>query len=280
MLPFHPAADIFPLMEGKDFADLKADIAAYGLREPIWTHRERILDGRNRARACEELGVEPESREWDGNGSLVAFVLSLNRHRRHLTSSQLAAVAVDMLPLLEAEARERQKEAGQQHGRGRGRKVPVKVPGAKRDDGEARKQAAQLAGMNTRYVSMAKKLKEKAPDLFERVKQGAIDLTQARRCQLGEEKLKKLAAHVNQIPPGREVYFQQKRSWSDANRERLKAELEEEPEFKERLARKAALWEKAKQLEEETRQARKAAWDADSEYRTALREEMTRRHGP
>jgi hypothetical protein len=72
----------------------------------------KIIDGRNRYRACRELGIEPKIQIWDGKGSLVEFVVSLNLHRRHLDSGQRAAVAVEILPLLEAEAKERQRAAG------------------------------------------------------------------------------------------------------------------------------------------------------------------------
>jgi hypothetical protein len=111
-LPFHKVAELFPLMEGEAYDLLKADIAAHGQREPIWTLDGKIIDGRNRYRACKALGIEPKAQEWDGNGSLVEFVVSLNLHRRHLDSGQRAAVAVEMLPLLKAEAKERQRASG------------------------------------------------------------------------------------------------------------------------------------------------------------------------
>lgn len=54
----------------------------------------------------------------NGEGSLVAFVVSLNLHRRHLSSSQKAACSLDALPFFEAEAKKKQRLAGEQHGRG------------------------------------------------------------------------------------------------------------------------------------------------------------------
>lgn len=91
----HPVADIFPMMSDAELLDLVEDVRSHGLREPIWLHRDgRIIDGRNRAIACQQLGIEPETRVFEGDDSeLVAFVVSLNLHRRHLTESQRAMVA-------------------------------------------------------------------------------------------------------------------------------------------------------------------------------------------
>lgn len=95
---YHPVAEIFPLMSGPAFDELVADIGEHGLREPIWLHQDgRIIDGRNRYRACLAVGVDPAFRTYDGtDDEMVPFVVSLNLHRRHLSESQRALVAANI----------------------------------------------------------------------------------------------------------------------------------------------------------------------------------------
>ncbi len=80
---FHPAANIFPLMQGEAFESLVADIRAHGQHEPISLFNGKIIDGRNRYRACLEAGVEPKFRQYEGTEEwLVQFILSANLERR------------------------------------------------------------------------------------------------------------------------------------------------------------------------------------------------------
>ena len=58
-LAFHPLADVLPLIEGSEFAELVVSIKQNGLRDPITMLGEMILDGRNRYLACLEAGIEP-----------------------------------------------------------------------------------------------------------------------------------------------------------------------------------------------------------------------------
>ena len=173
-MDFHPVANIFPLMSGDDYAALVSDIAEHGQLEPIWLHTDgRIIDGRNRYRACCDLGIAPEYKTWDGKGSLIAFVVSLNLHRRHLTSSQRAVIALDVLPMLEAEARERLVRTG---GAPAGKeKIPYP------EQGQARDHAAAIVGVNARYVSDAKAIAQEAPDLLEEIRAGGTTITAAKR---------------------------------------------------------------------------------------------------
>ncbi len=99
----HEIARLFPPMTAVEFEAFKANIAEHGLREPIWTYRGKIIDGRNRYLACTELGIAPVYREWNGEGSLLEFVLSLNLHRRHLDQSQRAMVAARIASMRQGE---------------------------------------------------------------------------------------------------------------------------------------------------------------------------------
>ena len=91
----HPAANLFPHLVGEQFDELLADIQVHGVREAGWLDQNGwILDGRNRERACRQLGVEMPWRVCGGaSDTEVDFIISLNLHRRHLTDDQRAAIA-------------------------------------------------------------------------------------------------------------------------------------------------------------------------------------------
>lgn len=104
-LEIHPLAAIFPPMSEKEFEKFVADIEIKGVIDPLWTHEGKVIDGRNRLLACQRLGITPTTREWDGKGSLLEFIISLNLRRRHLKERQRAMIAARMKPALEDEAR-------------------------------------------------------------------------------------------------------------------------------------------------------------------------------
>jgi len=183
---FHEVSKLFPLLEGKAFDELVQDIKNNGLLEPIWLHEEKIVDGRNRYRACKVAGVEPRFRVWNGKGSLVSFVVSLNLRRRHLTQSQVACVGVDALPFYEKEAKERMKHEGDTYG-----KIAIGDLGAARDF------AANDFHVAARYISDAKMVKQASPEEFEEVKAGNKKLSQVTR-QLKKEKQ---LQHLHELQP-------------------------------------------------------------------------------
>jgi hypothetical protein len=91
----HPACAVWPDMQPEALQELADDIALNGLHEPLTLAPDgRLLDGRNRALACELVGVEPSTVVYDGDPAL--FSLSKNKHRRHMTQDQIALVAATL----------------------------------------------------------------------------------------------------------------------------------------------------------------------------------------
>jgi hypothetical protein len=181
-MDFHPLSELFPLMYGREFDELVADITVNGLREPIVIFDGQILDGRNRWRACEQVneerdrvGLPPVSvptEDYIGDDAL-GFVLSLNLRRRHLNAGQLAALSLEIEELQAAKAKERR--AATQFGA-----VPANLPEPE-ECGEASEKAAAVVGCSPRQVRKAKKLKRERPDLLAKVESGEVSLHAAER---------------------------------------------------------------------------------------------------
>jgi N6-adenosine-specific RNA methylase IME4 len=172
-LPVHPAAKLFPLIEGDEFAALASDIQKHGLQHPIVLVRDKehgvcVLDGRNRLRACKKAGVTP-THEWYGKDDPVGYVVSTNIARRHLTPSQLARLGADVEELYAKEAAQKQRQEGAKQAKrgkegGRGKKKTPSGQLAQRGLSEtdrAREKAAKQTGASGRSIQRAKKVKEK-----------------------------------------------------------------------------------------------------------------------
>lgn len=99
-MAFHPLADILPMPSERDFRALVDDIRKNGFRDTcaIMRYQGLILDGRSRYLACQELGVTPSFIEFTGSDP-IAFVVSANLNRRHLTPAQRALAAAQLADL-------------------------------------------------------------------------------------------------------------------------------------------------------------------------------------
>ena len=141
----HPAAELFPMLRGDEMRALVDDIRANGLREPLWRDKDGVLlDGRNRLAACRDAGVEPRWQTYTGDDP-VGFIVSLNIHRRHLDDGQRSMIAADLLPMYAAQAKERQRQAGRDHGENHPKQeVPANFP---EPLGDARDQGSAVAAM-------------------------------------------------------------------------------------------------------------------------------------
>lgn len=214
----HPAADLFPMVDGEELAALCADVKERGLQQPIivW-HDGSLIDGRNRLIACYRTHQEVVLETYDGDDP-VQFSLSANLHRRHLNQGQKAMVALKVEELFAAEAKKRQGQRTDLAPKTQDiaedivavlpqcsippstassdKPAPQLLPGQRAvvalelqkqlqppapPAPKARDQAAAVVGASGRSVQMAKAVTKAAPDLAEKVERGAIPLHRAYR---------------------------------------------------------------------------------------------------
>lgn len=103
-MDWHPYAERFELLQGPEFEALKASIKAGGGPQERITYRtvggrRQGLDGRNRWRACEDLGIKPPLQEifgLDTEEKVVDYIDAKNVHRRHLSPEWRAARVAEL----------------------------------------------------------------------------------------------------------------------------------------------------------------------------------------
>ncbi len=92
----HPVAAMFPEFPPEEYANLRADIEANGVRFPVVVCGGWLVDGRTRLRACRDLDLEPPVQELDEGTDVVEWIVSANVRRRHLSTSQRAVLAAQL----------------------------------------------------------------------------------------------------------------------------------------------------------------------------------------
>jgi len=189
----HGAALTLPPMKQSEMDALKQSIVSQGQLFAAVILDGKLLDGRNRQEAIRQLVSEKKLApttellvvEWyaetkHGRKSVAEFVKGANVDRRHLNESQRAMVAARLLPMLRAEAKERQRQAARDTNTQRksGKRPAKKAPS---------KSAAQIASdssgykVSSRTVERAEFVTKTDPALAKQVFAGELTVKQAER---------------------------------------------------------------------------------------------------
>jgi N6-adenosine-specific RNA methylase IME4 len=211
-LAFHPYANLFPLIEGQEFYELAEDIRLAGLRDRIdliWVGKDlQILDGRNRYRALVWLVTAGETlgagwgnmaggrlsadylADYDNlfiyvigdeetDGDPLAYVLSKNLNRRHLTESQRAIVAGRLANMRQGERTDLEPSANL-------RKVSTA-------------SAAERLNISGRTAAAGRKVVQSAlPEVTEAVEQGRLKVSVAE--EIAAEPAERQAEILKNLP--------------------------------------------------------------------------------
>ena len=152
----HPLSAAFPAMTDTEFAELRADIAANGLRMPITLYEDQVLDGWHRYCACSQIGTDPRYEKFKGGWhDAVKFVVGANVMRRHLSSGERADAAAVIANIPPTQSR-------------------IGLP-VRRSELVSQAQAAELFGVSVAAVQNAKTVADSGDEeLKAKVKSGEI----------------------------------------------------------------------------------------------------------
>lgn len=178
----HPLADVFPLLDGPAYQELKERISRNGLIHPVTMYEGMILDGRNRKRACQELGIPAAERQFTGDDP-AAYVWDENAARRQLTPSQIAMAAQALETL-----------GWGQRGDYTNAETPAGASAAL-----TREEIARRTGASTTGMDRAKRVRTRGvPEVVAAVESGVLPLTTAERVVA---KPKEEQAKIMALPP-------------------------------------------------------------------------------
>ena len=191
----HPICLLIPSADEDELQDLTDDIRAHGLIDPIVLFEGMILDGRNRAAACERAGVAPRYVHFEGGREdALIFVVSHNIKRRHLTKQGVAdaLVAAEDFNLHYGLA---EPAPGKEAADAPEADPVIKITEPKTSSS---RRLAEAAGgvVSHAMIAATRKVKEKGePELQEAVKRGRIGVQDAARAaDLPPEQQKAIAA--------------------------------------------------------------------------------------
>lgn len=193
-LELHSEAGMIPEMDQLEYDQFLTDVRERGVVVPLEVipGTKTIIDGRTRLRAAKDAGLTsvPVVHAVMGDESPALYMLRAAAMRRHLSSSQRAALALEIRDRKSVEAKERQRQSGGDRKSSLARIGFGNISGTDSDSrlsgpavglGEARAQAAVEAGTNPHYVSDAAKIKKQDPRLFEKVKAGKVSIPEAKK---------------------------------------------------------------------------------------------------
>lgn len=173
----HPYAEIFPIDDGDTLKELAADIKANGQLEKIVRYQGKTLDGRRRERACFKVGLEPKYTDFKGtDAEALAFVVSKNLHRRHLSVTDRAFLAEKISTM---------KAGDNQHSKANcNKQIPNEVPSnegtSSKDSLTSVKDAANMVGVSHATVERARTVVTKGtPELQQAAKDGTVTVSDA-----------------------------------------------------------------------------------------------------
>jgi N6-adenosine-specific RNA methylase IME4 len=177
-----------PPLSVDEFAQLEQNILAEGIREPILTWNDFIVDGHNRYEIAQKhnLKFKVEAMQFESMNKALIWMIDNQKGRRNLTEGwKFELEQRKKTILLEEGKKEKQKAGGDKKSlMSKVDKTDIKKPEERHN---TRNEIATSLGWSTGKVAMADKVWQK-PEVKEKVKAGEMTINQAYQEIKKEEK--------------------------------------------------------------------------------------------
>ena len=209
-IEIHPDANSVRMMTDSEYQALRDDIKKNGQLVPATICQGRLLDGRNRLKACTELGIGLwVENAGDSDVDTVAMVYSLNVTRRHLNTAERAFMGADMANLEHGGGRE---NSGRNPAEGEKSKSKMDLEKGSRK--YTRHEAATVVECSPQDITAARNVRKYAPELEEKAKSGEVHIREAERLAKKKAAPKKPKKKVTPITPTTET-VDKAATWDD-----------------------------------------------------------------
>jgi hypothetical protein len=209
----HPAAAVFPLIEGDEFDDLCDSIRSHGVQHPAVVRGTELLDGRNRMRACERLKAEGwagscPTVEWKHDGRNVAeWIWDTNAIRRHMDDDGIVMASSAIWPLI-AKENEAKKTANLKRDAGPGRghtknRGDENVATVSRDT--KTKDARSTIGQVAEKAGVSRHKARQAVAVQKAIEAGELPAETAKEVMAGKKKLRDVAPRSKPNPKAKKA---------------------------------------------------------------------------
>lgn len=211
----HPSAGEIFEMTPAEWSAFLVDVGVKGVEEPLVVCGSIVVDGRHRLRAaiaCDQETV-PVRQVTMTELEQLDYMVRHAKNRRHLTTAQLALLAVKLKPQYDEAAKVRRVSSGKTHGRG---KVRASKP-EPIEKGRSRDQVAAAVGVSGRTVEAAERvLANGIPELVKAMESSEIGVQTA-------------ASVAARSPDEQREYLKNPIGRETMTKQRLEKEINKEP---------------------------------------------------
>jgi 16S rRNA G966 N2-methylase RsmD len=175
--------ELIPPLTNEEYKQLESNCLEEGIREPILTWNDYIIDGHNRFKIAQQWSLEfkTESKSFNSEDDVKEWMILNQFGRRNLTNYQRTVLALQLEDVFRAKAKENQ--AIQYKGNSLSQ-ISAEVKPI-----DTRKELSKVAAVSHDTIAKVKKIQEKAPEEVKaKLRTGEVSINAAYKEIKKEEK--------------------------------------------------------------------------------------------